>query len=196
MVTGCRGALIAGIAGIVTYKFFQLRGNMISSAIGLAIIGLALFIFSDFLPEELLARIDLIELFVSGGENVNENYSGRLDVWPIAIQSFEQNIVGGIGVGAFATTNQYGMSAHNIPLTLAVDTGVIGLSLYLAIIIAIMCRAIVNSKNNTAHHIAVALLAVWIPIAMSGVWESSPVAWIAFALILPLTQTKNKKEST
>lgn len=188
MVTGSRSGLFAAIIGIAMYWILQARRNIFAVVGGGMLAILGGIAFFDFLPDELRSRIDLIEFFATGGDSVNENLSGRSDVWPLAYDYFSRNLLGGIGVGAFATVNPYGFGVHNVPLSLAAEVGLVGLLLYFMIIGSVMYRAIVLTKNPVSRFSAVNLLLVWTPIAMSGVWESVPVAWVAFALIAALSR--------
>ncbi|WP_334170164.1 O-antigen ligase family protein [Zoogloea sp.] len=187
MVTGSRSGLFAAVIGLVFFWGFQGQRSLGYVFVALLLAVSVIFAFYDFLPEELRARIDLVEFFATGGGSVNENLSGRSDVWPLAFDYFSNNIIGGIGVGAFAVVNPYGFGVHNVPLSLAAELGVVGFLLYFLIIWAVMYQAIFRASNPVSRGVALNLLAVWIPISLSGVWESVPVAWAAFALVAALS---------
>jgi O-antigen ligase len=74
--------------------------------------------------------------------------------------------------------------AHNALLELGVGLGMVGLALFLMTLFAasiIDTRRIVDKRSRSL--VTGSLLAVSVPIFLSGHWAQSPAAWLAFGLV-------------
>ncbi|MNR45364.1 hypothetical protein D3C85_1642030 [compost metagenome] len=60
--------------------------------------------------------------------------------------------------------------------------------IYALTIFYIFFELIFQSKTREIRNAGIAMLAVWVPIAMTGVWEGSVVAWLVFGWLLAASQ--------
>ncbi|MDQ0035945.1 O-antigen ligase [Variovorax boronicumulans] len=179
LLTGSRGALIAGGAALIVYFLVSVRKRFFASLISIASVSAGLYFLFDYLPDSVADRMSFFSgLIFSSGETVD--LSGRQDIWPIAIDLFFDNLVAGIGFGAFRAANPEGISVHNVFLTMAAETGLVGLALFLFTMFSIFRRVIFKSPDPEVRKGGLLLLVTWLPIALTGVWEASAVAWMAF----------------
>ncbi|MFY1620567.1 O-antigen ligase family protein [Micromonospora sp. WMMD736] len=108
----------------------------------------------------------------------DDSMSGRLDLWALARQLWEGHIWTGIGPGMFPTVT--GIGAHSVPLTIAVELGLVGLALFAALGAAVLIGPAGSGKVGKC--LAGVLIVAWLPILLSGHWELSPAGWLAAAL--------------
>jgi O-antigen ligase len=152
--TGSRGGIIAsGVAIVLTLAYCArlpdgkkmvlrtLRGTSLALLIALGIF----FVASQIMPrttERILSSEPVQRLTVTEGRG-----SGRLDIWTTGLLACKTYCAKGTGAGNFATayedvfaisgaerinvgTKQAGKQAHNLYLAIAVETGVVGLTLF------------------------------------------------------------------
>ena len=183
LYTGSRGAMISVFLTGIAMIFPQRRRQIGRLILLLITVGISFFIAALFLPDAITSRFGFLS--VLAGKSVKSvDLSYRLDNWPFALQMFYSNIVRGIGVGAFESVSPLNLRVHNIPLSLLVELGLIGFILYFLIVYKIFVIVIRRAKDPFVRRGGIALLAAWIPIAMSGAWEVSIVAWLVFAWFL------------
>lgn len=180
LLSGSRGALIAAAAALLLYAILFLRGHFIRSAALIVLAYFCLYFFYDYLPGPVQDRFDAFTAVFSSDTGQTVDLTGREYVWPLAQQLFYENMLTGIGFGAFPSMNSEGISVHNVLLTMAAETGIPGLFLFCATILVIFGRIIFKSPSPEIRKGGVMLLVTWLPIAMTGVWEASAVAWMAF----------------
>ncbi len=179
--TGCRGAAIAAVLCLSVWFWRHNRRNGLA-LFAVALLGLGCFTLIDYLPDLPDARINLFLALKASNSEVD--WSRRLEVWPLALEYFSRNPIGGIGASAFMAANPYGMRVHNVALTMATETGIVGFFLYFGVVVMIFYRIVGQADNRAVRNAGLCLLVTWLPIAASGVWEGSPVAWISFGWLL------------
>jgi O-antigen ligase len=153
LATGSRGGMV-GAAVVGMYIFATLPGISRSRRVVTIITGV-------------LAMFALLFLFgllnaerFSLGAILSDRGAGRLDIWNAGMQVMRDNWVIGLGLGGFASRaiqflqlaengqigiieskeviEQGGINAHNLYLGLTLDMGVIGLTLYMAVVASAM----------------------------------------------------------
>lgn len=105
--------------------------------------------------------------------------SGRTNIWPIAREVWLERPITGLGPGMFPLSNSMGIGAHNVVLNLATELGTGGVLLFAATVALALREA--GRGGHTARRVAGLLLAAWLPIWLSGMWEVSPAAWVVLA---------------
>lgn len=157
ILTGCRGAYIGLFAEIVvialfTYKMLKPVYRKIFKIISLIVSVLVCFVIV-ILPA-LRARV--LSIFAFRGDSSN---SFRFNVYNSCIQMFKDNWLLGIGIGNQNFREIYGLymktgfdalSAYNIYLETAVESGIFALISFLAFLYSLLYTAIkyILKKNN------------------------------------------------
>jgi O-antigen ligase len=141
--------LTAGVYILVTVPGVKPLPRLVGIVVGgIGMLGMA-FLFAILNPE----RFSIAAIFSDRG-------AGRLDIWNAAIQVMEDHWIFGLGMGGFASNAiqfmqvanngditllsseqviaQGGINAHNVYLALVLDSGIIGLVLYLTIIAGVL----------------------------------------------------------
>jgi O-antigen ligase len=125
---------------------------------------------------------------------VTGDLSGRLQLWPYAMEMWSESLMTGAGAGTFAVSNPYLMGAHNLVLTLGTDLGLIGAILYAAVYVTALARA---GSGTVPRRLVGLFLISLLPIWLTGQWEVSPGAWLVLAVLstLPLTSVSHQQRS-
>ena len=179
LLTGSRGAMMAGGAAVLLYFLLSIKRQFVLSVASIALACAGIYFLFDYLPDSVRDRMAFFSEAISqSGDTVD--LSGREYIWPLATQLFFENIFSGIGFGAFRAANGDGIAVHNVILTMAAETGLPGLILFSFTVLAVFWRVIFKSPNPEVRKGGLLLLVTWVPIAMTGVWEASAVAWMAF----------------
>jgi O-antigen ligase len=184
MFSGSRGALGAVLLSLFYFLIVMFRRNFIWAVLALIlipIIGLQLY---AQLPDAVQLRLAFA---FAGGSIGLEKLTGREEVWPEAWRTIQHHFWGGIGIGAFASTNPTQIPAHNALLSIAAETGIVGVILYFGAIGAIFWRVVFRGRAMNVRHCGVTLLLTWSIISMTGVWEYSGIIWIVFAWFMAST---------
>jgi O-antigen ligase len=153
LYTGSRGGLL-GLATIVGLLLFTNMGSVKATHKLIMSVGLlvgAIFIYENINVERYLSLAN-----VDGDYNVNSE-TGRLGIWTRAYDLLLQNPILGVGSGCFsmaigylresAGAQQVWQEAHNSYVQVAVETGLLGFSVFLSLIVGSLlsfwrCRSI------------------------------------------------------
>lgn len=172
---GTRGAIISVIAmacWVLFFPFFP-RGGVVPLALSVL---LAAVLGSFGVFDSLLLSLDSWYIRSTG------DLSGRLDLWPIARSMFDSfYMFAGIGAGAFPEVNPLGIGAHNVFLSIMLDAGLIGLTLFLMFLLLLFRPALSRRASRDSVYLFGLFICFWFPIGLSGVWEVAPFSWLLLA---------------
>lgn len=170
--TGCRGAYLSmiltfGLVFLISAKFFwntykKIYITLISSAVGLFILMLT-FVNS--------LRLRFLSIFAMRNDSSN---SFRFNVYHSSLQMFKDNWLLGIGVGNKNFREIYGLymktgfdalSAYNIYLETAVESGIFALIAFLGFLFTLSYKAVkyILSDNNIEKiiYVSACSVAIW-----------------------------------
>jgi O-antigen ligase len=173
-LTGSRGALSSLL---IFYFLFSVKKPIFGFGIFIVILSsfAILLGFYDNLPTYWQARFD----FHNVDNNEIDWTSGRDQTWAFALKTINENFLLGIGPNNFGEISGFSIGVHNVFLSLLVETGIIGFSLYFLILVSIFFFII---KKD--FYIGFMLALIELPIFLTGVWESSPVLWVVLSLLI------------
>jgi O-antigen ligase len=173
-----RGALLASVAGLVVASVFLVRRLWFTVAAGVcgvvAGVGLTVALFA----------IRSTAVDTSLDEAAADPSSGRLDLAATLLDAWSTNPVFGIGYRASAAVTG-GLEAHNIYLTVLVETGVLGAALFLALLAAVALAA-------PRRGMPAVLIGGAVAVAVAETTESSLFGWgapstvVAWIVVLAL----------
>lgn len=132
VATGSRGPVIGGLSGLALLLAF---GAGTSSArrrlllVLLAMLG-CLALVPMLVPDAAVSRS--LSIFSDAGAGLESN--GRTELWLLAYDTFGANPLGGIGPGGFSAIQIAELYPHNLFLEVAVELGLVGLLLTLALL--------------------------------------------------------------
>jgi O-antigen ligase len=171
------GFLAAGVAiagcGILLARMRP--RTALGSALALPALALA-FIF--LLPHATIARLATIpEQIASGGLNQ------RLNIWAAGWQAFVHSPVLGSGAGSFVQAARLAQidTAHNTALSLAVEGGLVALSLACGVVV-VAAGCVMHTRGSARIGLATAL-AVWMVTSLAATVEGHRSTWFLLALI-------------
>lgn len=189
-----RGALIS--AALVLIFYLAAAHHPVGARrTALALLAGGAFITVTGLLPYVVTRLRIEDAFSRNTDNL----SGRYEIWQEALSLVGQRPITGYGVDAYQALLTSGVVAHNVALTVAIGTGVTGLVLYSAWLLACLTRPARQRGAATASLSAVTalLLAASIPIWLSGVWEWALLNWAAMGLCTAANSlTTNTRQQT
>lgn len=192
LFSGSRGALSGVLAAFSFYGLTKASRNFGKPLLAAFVLVSFLFLISNFLPLEVRQRLDFLSYL--GSANSEIDFSGREELWPFALANIYSNPYWGVGAYAFQEISPLGVPAHNVLLTIAVENGLVGFFLYFGLLLLIL-RKFLNASSRIAKIGGILLFLVWIPMALTGVWEFAVPAWFAFGWMLSAAKNMgNEKE--
>ncbi len=175
ILTGTRGAALATIPTVI-FILWSLRTSRRSQRL-LAVIVVGVAVAAVwFAPPEPLERITGTASDIAGGDSL----SGRRDIWAAGIDTFFANPIAGVGLDAFREASPFNKEAHNTPLSVLVETGLVGAMLFgylTLLVLAATLRPAGLAKWYWRTQIAVVALG-----SMSLSLENSKPPWIFLTL--------------
>lgn len=172
LLSGSRGATMAVALCLMVFVLGRKKSALPISAALLVFGVLLASAATDFLPPDLRGR------FVLGTGEIDSSY--RFDTWPIALGLFIDRPWTGIGAAAFTAANEFELLAHNLVLSVGAEMGVPGLLIYAAVVFGIY-RSFPVRAVPMLRLCRMGFFVTWLPIALTGAWDSSFVAWLVFA---------------
>jgi len=149
----------------------------------LAVILIIIFAFgvARFIPETSFARLATIkEEIEQGGLN------RRMEIWYSGLEVFQEEPCHGIGAGAFkaALGRLVGWRtvAHNTFVSVLVEQGIVGLTLFLAILWTLIWGG--NLLGPPERRLWLFVGMTWCVGVMTLTWEAHKVTWLLFGLLL------------
>ena len=142
----------------------------------LALLIVAMFALQPFIPQQSVERLESATDNVSKGD-LNE----RQYIWAQGLDVFLTHPVIGVGSKGFSSAIEYGKSPHNLVLGIMVDTGLIGLALFMWILALVIYQALRQPKWEARLWLAIIL--IWLMGALTHNLEYKKQTWLLFTLI-------------
>lgn len=204
--TGCRGAYLAMIlifictflisAKFLWNKYKKIYLSFISCAVGL-------FIFAITFINAL--RLRFLSIFAMRGDSSN---SFRFNVYHSSLQMFKDNWILGIGIGNKNFREIYGLymktgfdalSAYNIYLETAVESGIFALIAFVGFICNLSINAVNllfnNKKIEDVIFVSAAIISIW-GVLFHGfvdtIYFRPQLQFVFWTLVAVITAIKNK----
>ena len=176
-LTATRFGVIMAVPACLYGLLVLTRSHRALALVVLIVLVVALGFLSTFVPASSFAR--LAEM----GDSIrNGDLTGRVDLWRTAQVVWEDHPIVGIGSDAFPTVNRSGRAVHNTYLVVLVETGIIGLAIYLLMLTYIFATA--WRLPNWESVFWLTLLVVWwlTSIVLNLAHDKS--IWLFFSLLM------------
>jgi len=199
VMTGSRGGFAASTPFYIYLIFSLKRLKTSSRLITIFFVVVSAIVASSFIPETPLQRI------IQTADQLNSrNISGRYDIWLDGLQlwaSNAQSFFVGLGVGGYF--NHVGRVAHSTYISILVETGTVGFTIFIITIVALLISVLKASPKE--KYFCMTVFAIWMIGAISLSWEYRKPTWVIWGLILtlayshrynslaPTRRTKNSK---
>jgi O-antigen ligase len=182
-LTGSRGGTVAMVIGLslVIWTFPQIS-RAARMSVG-AVLVLALIGAISFVPATSWKRLATVGSEISEG-----TLNMRTVLWKEGWNAFGRSPFGGIGSGAYPQTVvpllgypwRFTPVAHNTYLSVLVETGMVGLILFLIVLARV--AAGISGLPGITRQFWWTLFAVWAVGVLSLTWEQNKPTWLLFAL--------------
>jgi O-antigen ligase len=173
-LTGSRTSIIA----IIPFTIFIIGTQRIKLERKLLIFAallVSVLIFLPLIPQAIIHRIGTV------GESIaSADMGGRVTMWKKSIEVLAQHPILGVGGGAIDRT--IGGAVHNTFLSVAGETGMIGLLLFLSVLGLVVYEAIRLPRRISA--IWLAIFMTWLIGIVSLTWEFRKVTWILLSFMI------------
>ncbi len=176
-LTGSRGAMVAAIPAL--FFIIPTMGKLplwakIASA--LAAVG-GIYAGYRLVPTTSLERLGTAYAELSGGGNL----TGRVQIWQDAYRRFLEEPFLGVGSNAYKAVSESGLVAHNSFLSVLVETGIVGLLLFLGIFFIAIVSCFELSKLESK--LWKTTLLIWFLGASALTYEHHKPTWLMIAFI-------------
>lgn len=178
LLTASRGGFLAAIVALIGCIFLLGRGHgrtVLASMFALPAVAAGFWLA---IPREIFERLATIPEQLRGGD-LNQ----RLNIWSAGWRAFTHAPLFGSGAGAFVSAAGLARvdTAHNTALSIAVGTGLVGLSIAL-LILAASIVAVLQTHGALRAALLITLL-VWAVTSLVSTVEESRTTWLLFAVI-------------
>jgi O-antigen ligase len=180
LLTGTRGAFLTGIVALSIVPLNLARQSWRSIALVTVLLVVTVVTTATMVPTSSWARISTIPAELTGG-----NMNSRRELWDAGFDAFPDHPVLGVGAGAYGSLFEIQgkkfLPAHNIVIGLLVEQGILGLSLFAALLgacVVLICRMPPADRNLWGVLVLCLLIGL---MSVSG--ERWKVTWLLFGLL-------------
>lgn len=184
-----RGSYLGLAVVLVAYIYLRVGGKLAATAMVVMVVG---YVAYTQLPASVTGRVETII-------NYEQDYNftaqeGRIEIWKRGMRMVKEHPLTGVGIGNFTTADGLmrtvpgrWMNAHNSPLQVAAEIGLLGLVLYIVMLVRMFrasneLRRAPPDKNMAA--IGDALVLTFIGYAVTGFFLHAGFATIFYILIV------------
>lgn len=177
LLTGSRGALLTTLFALIYVFLAPSQIRLSSRIVTIAIIVIALIVMQPLIPLETLQRIGTTE-----DQIVRGTLGGRYPIWVLGISAFVEKPIFGVGSSAFVAATELNKAAHNSLLSILVEVGLIGFSLFVILMGITTYKAFHHKKREALLWLAV------LGILMIGIfslnWAHRKQFWLFPTLVI------------
>ena len=186
-LTGSRGGLLASIVALTIIPVSMTRLSPSRMMITVVVLLLSGALAVAYVPETVVAR-----LATTSTEVEDLRLGGRFKLWRAGIRALPENPLLGFGTSGFirAISPQLGMAsqvAHNSFISVLVEQGLIGLTLYLFMFAA--AYRSVRRLPLVERRFGYVLMATLVVAMMPLTWEDQKSVWFILAILVALART-------
>jgi O-antigen ligase len=187
-LSGTRTALIATIPAMAFGLSSLMRLSRAARLGAVLLLAAALFL--------VMGQVQSLRSFQRFGTTVSEFTEGdlnnRTNNWLQGLESFVRHPLLGVGANMYRSVNNLGKVAHNSYLSVLVETGLVGLTLFGAILAIAVGQALRQAGWERSFWLS--LLAVWAIGASTLTWEHRKSTWLFLSLIVASAAAARARE--
>ena len=176
LLTASRGSLIASVPAVMFILGTLSVRLTLGHSLVLILVLLILCGLFQFVPPECLMRLS-----TAGDEIASGDLNGRIDIWQAGLVSFVEHPFIGAGANAFPSVNALGRAPHNTFMSILVDLGLIGLTLFVAIVALLVLQASRTGPIECCFWFT--LLFIWFLGTLCHNWEHTKHTWLIISLV-------------
>lgn len=180
LLTAGRGALIGGVVALSIVPLNLISRASFSTWLRLAVVlFVAAVTIGVLVPRQTWDRLLTTKQEIEGG-----TIGGRSEIWMVGWQVFQERPLLGAGTGTFQVAVEplyFRATAHNMPLALLVEQGIVGFGLF-ASLLGACAWTIVGLQSGDRKLWGVLILTLLI-FSMSGDSHTEKLTWLLFGLL-------------
>ena len=185
VVTGSRSGFIATCIALLGVPLILGKTRPVYRLAWLGII-FATFSFLFFAqPDHRTLDENLRRITFSSDTETLRNMTGRTVIWTAGYSVFREHPLTGIGAGTFAegvgTRLDRARAAHNLFVSVAVEAGVVGVALILAVLLSAVVPVV--RARGEPRGLLLLLFAVLMAMGFAASVDTSKVMWFSLALL-------------
>jgi O-antigen ligase len=185
-LTASRGGMVAASVALMIVPLTMTKlspGRLIAAVAMLAVSGV---LAAVYIPDKIVQR-----LATTGTEVEDLSLGGRFKLWQAGLKALTERPLTGYGAGFWrqAVAPWLGPNpqvAHNSFLSVAVETGIVGLLLYLGMFFAVFLALM--RLPSFERRFTLVLLATLMVAMLPLSWDDQKSVWFVLALLLGLSQ--------
>ncbi|MGE5777028.1 MAG: O-antigen ligase family protein [Chloroflexota bacterium] len=174
VLTGSRTLLIA----IIPFGLFMAGTQQIRfdrKVLTIAFFLTSLLVLFPSMPSSVIDRLGTFGKSVGTGD-----LGGRLNLWRAGIAVLAQHPI--LGVGSGAIISSIGSAVHNTLISIAAETGFVGLILFVAILGSVIYQVLGLPKGTSGMWLAI--FTIWIIGILTLSWEFRKLTWIVLSFVI------------
>lgn len=185
-LSGTRTALIIAIPGMA-FGLASLTKLRLSARIGilLLLVLMIILLLPSVQPLRSFQRFGTI-----GAEITEGDLNNRTNNWLEGLTAFEEHPLLGVGSNMYRSMNSLGKLAHNTFLSVLVEIGLIGFTLFGIILTITIIQAWGLPKWEKRFWLT--MLAIWAIGATTLTWEHRKTTWLFMGLLIATAAIKNQ----
>ena len=180
VLTAGRGAVIAGVVTLSIVPLTLRRKSLSSLLLVMVVLFGAAVTIGLVVPRQSWNRLLTIKQEIGSG-----TMGGRTQIWNVGWRIFQEQPLLGAGAGAFPAAFEsvrYGIAgAHNMPLALLVEQGIVGLCLFASLLAA--CAWVIIGLPSPDRKLWTVVMVAWLISAMSSDSHVDKITWVLFGLL-------------
>ena len=192
-LTGSRGAFLATCvaAFMMPFSFATLdaRKRWMAAAALTLCLSMALVV----IPKTTWERLGTIHSEVAEG-----TFTNRTRIWTAGLEVYREHPIIGVGSGAFGESVYSRLDvpyvAHNSYLSILVELGTIGATLFAALLCALLY--LIENLPKVQRRAWLILLLTWCVAVSSLTWEHRKPTWLLFGLLIAQSGALGRKSSS
>jgi O-antigen ligase len=186
-LTASRGGMLAATVALMIVPLTMTKLSPGKLVIALLLLTVSGVVAAIYIPERAMER-----LASTGTEVEDLSLGGRGGIWIAGARALTKRPITGYGVGLWRSAVSPWLGpdpqvAHNSFLSVAVEAGMVGLVLYLAMFVAAFLA--VMRLPSMERRLSLVLLGTLIVAMLPLTWEDQKSVWFILALLLGLGQT-------
>ncbi|HUQ93353.1 MAG TPA: O-antigen ligase family protein [Bryobacteraceae bacterium] len=179
LLTASRGALVT-LAVCLLFPLLSRPKASVRSVLS----GIVLLLVSAGLVLTFWSGISIRRLSTIGDQLNARDLNGRMEIWQRGMDAFMEHPLVGVGGGAFGgavgARRSRELAAHNTMLGVAVEHGLVGLTLFMGVVFSLL-RVAWRAPKSERKLWMVSLLA-WIVAITTLSWENRELTWLMWGL--------------
>ena len=179
ILTSSRGGLTVMAIAISALPLYFVRQTPAAKVLMVLVLICAGCIAWHYVPQQSWDRLSTIYSTIAAGD-----LNGRELIWQSGLRTFSDNFLVGIGAGAFMAAVRSGLTAHNTFLAILVEQGLLGFTLFSAILGGVVYS--ISLLKGDERRMCFFLLLCWAVGVFTLGWAASRVTWFVLGLIFSI----------